>query len=179
MRRYFLLMLFPLQALALDEAALKADAAPVIQGFASELKQNLTSAMQAGGPVAAVTFCQLQASEITASAHKNGWRVSRVSEKNRNAHNLADDYESGILQQFAQRHNAGESYDNMWSVAEHEGEIRVLKAIAVQEPCLACHGENISADVQQLLKDKYPADLATGYKNGELRGAFSLIKIAE
>jgi hypothetical protein len=179
MRAYFLLLLMPLPALALDNAALQTEAGPIIQTFATELKQNLTTAMQAGGPLAAVSFCQLQAGEITASAHKNGWRVSRVSEKNRNALNLADEYEQNILQGFAQRHAAGEAYDNMWSIAEHEGEIRVLKAIAVQEPCLACHGENISADVQQLLKDKYPADLATGYKTGELRGAFSLIKIAE
>lgn len=179
MRRYFLLALLPLQALALDEVAIKAEAGPIIQGFAGQLKQNLQSAMASGGPEAAISFCSLQAGEITTQANKNGWRVSRVSFKNRNPDNIPDEYESAVLQNFAARQANGEALDHMWSVGMHEGEIRVMKAIAVQEPCLACHGDNISPAVKTLLKNKYPADLATGYKSGELRGAFSLIKLAE
>jgi hypothetical protein len=39
-----------------------------------------------------------------------------------------------------------------------------------------CHGENITAEVQQALDQYYPDDTATGYHLGQIRGAISLSK---
>lgn len=47
----------------------------------------------------------------------------------------------------------------------------------IKPPCLNCHGkkEKLSPAVLKVLKVKYPEDKAFGYRNGDLRGAFSVI----
>ncbi len=44
------------------------------------------------------------------------------------------------------------------------------------KPCLACHGETINSVTAELIHKNSPNDLAIGYKAGDIRGAFSLIK---
>ena len=46
--------------------------------------------------------------------------------------------------------------------------------IAADAPCLACHGSKIAPEVSDKLKALYPKDQATGYKTGDIRGAFSI-----
>ena len=53
---------------------------------------------------------------------------------------------------------------------------RYMKPIVTGAICLNCHGERLSTPVQQTLKDLYPLDQARGYKKGNLRGPFSLLK---
>jgi hypothetical protein len=38
--------------------------------------------------------------------------------------------------------------------------------------CLGCHGKNIAPEVQAKLDELYPEDQATGFSEGDLRGAF-------
>ena len=42
--------------------------------------------------------------------------------------------------------------------------------------CLTCHGTDVSDDVMSALQQRYPNDMATGYLEGQIRGAISLIK---
>jgi hypothetical protein len=51
-----------------------------------------------------------------------------------------------------------------------------MRAIRIQEFCLACHGpaDSISAAVKQVIAARYPEDRATDYRLGELRGAISV-----
>ena len=53
------------------------------------------------------------------------------------------------------------------------------KPIFIEAPCLNCHGssEQISAEVAEFLKNKYPNDKATDYNIGDLRGVISVTKI--
>lgn len=53
---------------------------------------------------------------------------------------------------------------------------RLLKPIVIQGVCLSCHGSDaqIPAPVKKQIASSYSKDLATGYKAGELRGAFSV-----
>ena len=53
-------------------------------------------------------------------------------------------------------------------------EIPVLEKPTVGEVCLKCHGENIDPAVKAKLGELYPNDKATGYKLGDLRGAFTV-----
>ncbi len=55
-------------------------------------------------------------------------------------------------------------------------EFRYMKAIAIPKgaPCLICHGENIDPGLHAKIKGRYPEDEATGFKEGDLRGAFSV-----
>jgi hypothetical protein len=51
-----------------------------------------------------------------------------------------------------------------------------MQPIRVQAMCLSCHGDpaGIPAEVKEILASRYPKDLATGYKAGDLRGAVSV-----
>jgi hypothetical protein len=43
--------------------------------------------------------------------------------------------------------------------------------------CLNCHGkvgETVGQDTYQLIKELYPADSATGFEKGDLRGMWSI-----
>ncbi|MDZ4097730.1 MAG: DUF3365 domain-containing protein [Methylophilaceae bacterium] len=51
-----------------------------------------------------------------------------------------------------------------------------MRAIPTQPQCLQCHGslEQIAPNVRALLSAEYPADRATGYSAGDIRGAISI-----
>ena len=91
-----------------------------------------------------------------------------------------DRWEQQVLANFAQQASKGEKYETMAFaelVEETDGKyFRFMKAIGVQDQCLACHGDPAQMDpeVKALIKSRYPHDQATGYKVGDLRGAVSI-----
>lgn len=159
-----------------QKAQLDMQAKKITKAFATELKTTLMSAVAKGGLSAGVEVCQEQAPEIAKKHSSHGWHISRTSLKTRNAENAPNIEEIAILQDFAKRIANGEAakavtYSNL---NEQSGEYQFMKAIPTGQVCLACHGENIANDLQQKINMHYPKDTATGFKLGELRGAFSL-----
>ena len=108
--------------------------------------------------------------------------VGRTSLKVRNSTNAADDWELAVLKQFDARKAQGEPADKLefFEVTDHESQktFRYMKAIPTGALCLNCHGENIKPEVDAKLKELYPNDQARGFKEGDLRGAFTLAKPA-
>ncbi len=51
-----------------------------------------------------------------------------------------------------------------------------MKAIPTGPLCLACHGETLAAPVAEKIGELYPADKATGFREGDIRGAFVVTK---
>ena len=156
-----------------DVAAAKS----AIKEFAGALQTELKAAMKAGGPVAAIGVCNTQAMPITARVSADhGMILSRVSLKNRNPANLANDWQAAVLEDFQQKKLAGNDISKLaWSETVTVGdgqEFRFMKAIPTGEVCLKCHGTQIAAEVSQILSSLYPEDRATGYKQGDIRGAF-------
>ncbi|MGZ8250806.1 MAG: Tll0287-like domain-containing protein, partial [Methylophilaceae bacterium] len=107
--------------------------------------------------------------------------VKRVSLKPRNGNiGVADDWETTQLKKFDQAVASGKPASEMEINAitnEKNGRwFRYMKAIPTQPMCLQCHGgaDDIKPNVQALLKQLYPNDLAVGYKVGEIRGAISV-----
>mgnify|MGYP003340573505 CR=1 FL=1 len=49
-----------------------------------------------------------------------------------------------------------------------------MKAIPTAEICTTCHGVSLKPEVSARLQQLYPADQATGFAVGDLRGAFTL-----
>ena len=145
----------------------------VAQQYMKSLKSRLMQAMKAGGPVEAINVCREQAGSIARQLEaETGWKVGRTSLKPRNRHNAPDPWATQVLQQF-QRDWQGEPLEHAtWSTDGRT--YRYMKTIAVQAPCLSCHGEKLAPDVRQTLQRLYPEDQATGYRAGDLRGAFLL-----
>ena len=148
-----------------------------IKEFAGALQMELKGAMKAGGAIAAIGVCNTQAMPITARVSADrGMTLSRVSLKNRNPANAANDWQSVVLEDFEKKKLAGKDITKLaWSETVKVGdgqEFRFMKAIPTGEVCLKCHGTQIAPEVSQVLASLYPEDRATGYKEGDIRGAF-------
>ena len=107
--------------------------------------------------------------------------VGRTSLKVRNSANAADNWELAVLKQFEARKAQGEPADKLEFFAvidDDQGQktFRYMKAIPTAALCLNCHGETLSPEVDAKLKELYPNDQARGFKEGDLRGAFTLAK---
>jgi hypothetical protein len=143
----------------------------------NELKLRLKTAIQSGGPSKAISVCNVEAPKIATSLSKRaGFEVGRTSLKLRNLANAPDDWETKQLHYLQQQHEAGNNNLEVYEVVDNdEGkEFRYMKAIPTGEVCLMCHGEAIAEPLQQKIISLYPNDQATGYKKGELRGAFTV-----
>ncbi|MFK5986232.1 MAG: DUF3365 domain-containing protein [Pseudomonadota bacterium] len=153
----------------------------IVKQFMGKLKGELVGAMKKGGPLNAIKVCNSQAiviSQEVSTAHKMD--VARTSLKLRNPNNIADSWETKVLQNFEKRKAAGEPVKTMEyaEIVDNNGvkQFRYMKAIPVAKPCLSCHGEKVKAEVLSKLASLYPADKATGYKLGDIRGAFTITK---
>lgn len=149
-----------------------------IKAFASELKANLSSAIQSGGFEKGVSVCKDIAPSIASKYSTNGWKISRTSLKTRNKNNIPDQWEMSVLNEFEFQNLQGTDITSLVRFAkqikDQEMTLRYMKAIPVDGLCLSCHGENLSDEVQGILNSLYPHDHAKGYKLGDIRGAFSI-----
>jgi hypothetical protein len=185
MNKRLLLVLFcmalPGQLLADENAELTQEARGLVKEFFSALKGELQTAMQAGGPIAAIGTCNLKAPEIANQlSQKSGWSLARTSLKPRNQENTPDVWEKNVLLSFESRQQAGEEVTKieLSGVVEADDKrtFRYMKAIPTAELCLKCHGSNVDAGVAEKLDTLYPQDQARGYKLGDIRGAFTFKK---
>lgn len=152
------------------------------QQFGTTLKEALQQAVNTGGTVSGITVCHDQAGQIADQlSQKLEMLVGRTSLKVRNPQNTPDNWELAVLKQFEARKAQGEPVDKLEFSAvidDDQGQrtFRYMKAIPTAALCLSCHGENISPEVDAQLKALYPDDQARGFKEGELRGAFTIAK---
>ena len=163
------------------ESTEQAAAQAAIAAFAGALKAELTTAMQAGGPLNAIEVCNARAPAIAAAVSlEQGMSVSRVSLRNRNPENAPNEWQSAVLREFETRRAAGENPEALswqeWADADGGQEFRFMKAIPTAPLCLACHGEALAAPVADRIGELYPADKATGFREGDIRGAFVVTK---
>lgn len=182
MKRFFYLVLIAILSPAIhagdpDQQTNAQDAKAAIKAFAGALQAELKSAMQTGGPVAAIGICNTRAMPIgDLVSEEKGMELSRVSLKNRNPDNGPNDWQRDILVQFEAWKAEGKDIGSLvWSktVETDQGkEFRLMKAIPTGGVCLACHGKAIAPEVSEALAKLYPEDKATGFKEGDIRGAF-------
>uniref|UniRef100_Q07GZ8 Cytochrome c family protein n=1 Tax=Rhodopseudomonas palustris (strain BisA53) TaxID=316055 RepID=Q07GZ8_RHOP5 len=162
-----------------DRPALEAKAAALIKDYAATLQGALKGAIEKSGPDGAVVFCNKEAPGIAEQASsRSGWSISRTSLKPRNPASAPDAYEREAMAEFAARAAAGEPAASLKraDIIEQDGErvFRYLQAIPTGELCLGCHGSDLKPKVSAKINEYYPADQATGFKQGDLRGAFTL-----
>lgn len=176
-----------LMALALSGAPAHADDVQgrleASRGAAKELfetlRNEMQTAVQTGGPVAAIEVCHDKAQALTRQlSEAKGWRVARTSHKLRNDKNAPDAWEAKVLEEFQKRKAAGESLETMeyHEVVDAGGKktFRYMKAIPMGGVCSNCHGPVLKPEVVKKLDAYYPNDRARGFQVGDLRGAFTI-----
>ena len=163
---------------AADETPLKQEGIQIIKKFGGTLKPQLIKAMKEGGPVHAIEVCANKAPAIARQlSQETGWNVKRVSLKARSTSAKPDMWEEKVLKDFDTQQAAGKPAGKLMATSVKDGKFRLMKAQIVKGICLTCHGTNIKPEVRAALLKYYPNDQATGYKPGQVRGAFSLTKV--
>ena len=92
-------------------------------------------------------------------------KVRRTALKYRNPVNAPDATDTTVMERFLASNNFKDPL-----VVEMPTQYRVYKALEIKQPCLACHGTNISTDLKEMLLKSYPQDMATNFRLGEFRG---------
>ena len=152
-----------------DDSALLIKSRTLTSEYATQLQAALQEALSTGGPVAAIGVCRDLAPAIQSElSRQSGAFVRRTSLKFRNPGNAPDDWETEALETFA-----NSDQQEVFEITS-SGATRYMKAIPTGGVCLACHGEQLAADVKESLDAAYPHDRARGYSLGEIRGAFSI-----
>lgn len=146
----------------------------VLGPFKASLKATLTSAL-AQGPVAAIDACAVSAPGLAAAAAHDGVKVGRSAVKLRNPVNAPPAWVAGPMAELAAAALVAAPKEGDHRVVELPGGgTGYVETILVGEPCVKCHGAEaaVTAEVRALLKQKYPADQATGFALGQFRGVF-------
>ncbi|MCE9637745.1 MAG: DUF3365 domain-containing protein [Planctomycetes bacterium] len=167
----------PVPPLTADEIeALETRADETAKRLGETLVRELKAAIAAGGAVNAVNVCGDTALRVAKEFAAEGVSMRRTSLKLRNVANAPDALERSVLDRWS-----SELPKVPESVAEvvdgpQGREYRFVKPIFVQGICVDCHGKPgaLNEGVAAALSGKYPADQATGYLEGELRGAISV-----
>lgn len=144
----------------------------------SLLSSNLQSSIASGGVSNALPYCSLAASPLTASmAEKHGVSLRRITHKPRNPAGMADAVELGLLNQFRKALALTNTALPVVAVLE-PATVTFVAPIVLNSPmCLNCHGEpdkDIKPENLAIIRGLYPRDQATGFKLGELRGAWRI-----
>ncbi len=146
----------------------------LVTEFAGQLQSALKGALQEGGVTAAIATCRDLAPQIASEiSRRTGASVGRTSARYRNPLNAPEVWQAAVLDSFEEQLKASTGVVPEYFSADEEG-ARFMKAIPLASLCATCHGESLSPEVAQQLAADYPHDLATGYRIGDLRGAFSV-----
>lgn len=142
----------------------------VKEGF-QVLGSQLRQAIEKGGVPYALSFCNVKALPLTDSvARKHQIHLKRVSDKNRNPENAANEQELLVMELMRK---AGTGKKMEMTLYDENGTATYYAPIILGAPCLQCHGtpgSNITNENMEIIKKLYPNDKATGYNQGELRG---------
>lgn len=148
----------------------------VLPGMIKTLQEKVTNE----GAMAAVSFCREFApsygkeknaewsAKAKAELGARAFRFRRISLKNRSPKNIPDAQQADILAQWEKGEIKPVAF-------KREESLFTMHPIKISQPlCLSCHGETGSLDGKAAaeIKKLYPQDKATGYKMGDLRGAF-------
>lgn len=157
-------------AAASDEARAAAD-----QLF-QQLSGELAGALAKGGPASAIGVCKDRAPAIADAIEASaGVDIERTSLRLRSPANAPDAWERATMEDFIARRAAGEEWSAMTAAKVEGDNLRWMRPIPLGAMCATCHGDPamMTPDLRQALAANYPDDKATGFKVGDLRGAFT------
>mgnify|MGYP001036359999 FL=1 len=138
----------------------------------SILGKNLMQAVKNHGADGAIEFCNEKAIVLTDSmGTKLHSSVKRVTDKPRNANNMANKNELEILKSLQLEQN------KHGIIKTIEGKKIGYYKIETNDMCMKCHGDintEIDSKTANRISELYPKDKATGYKPNELRGMWAV-----
>ena len=145
----------------------KADFKKIAEETKKNLVTNLTQKISEKGAENALEFCNVNAIPLTKQLEdQHNVMIKRVSDKNRNPDNVANETERKYIdffkEQLVLKQKLEAKFDNGVFYAP----------ITTNNMCLQCHGseKDIKPETLAKIKSLYPHDKAIGYQENELRG---------
>lgn len=142
-----------------------------------KLLGEVTTSLEENGPVATIRYCSERAYPLTDSISKAfGVKIKRTTFKYRNPKNRPDKYEEEALRYFERFFKEGKKPPKYYVQKLKVGGRLVYRyyfPLKVLKLCLGCHGvpeKDIKPAVYRVIKERYPEDRATGYREGDFRG---------
>lgn len=146
---------------------------PAVDQALTALQRSLGTRLQAalagGGPVAALAVCHTEAPSLALAAQLPGISIGRTSHRLRNPRNAPPGWAADAVARGASL-PLGSATAQTFSLPG--GKAGLLRPIPTAPVCLACHGDaaTLPAELRAALAERYPADQATGFAAGSLRG---------
>ena len=141
----------------------------VIATMHDALLWELNSGLEQGGPTLAIKSCHIDTTWVAQRiGRQEGVAAGRTSDRLRNPLNKPRPWAAPIV-----KANAGRRAQDVDGFAVDLGDkVGVIRPIALRSKCASCHGspETFDTAVRNELSARYPADRATGFKKGEIRG---------
>ncbi|MGI9202778.1 MAG: Tll0287-like domain-containing protein [Woeseiaceae bacterium] len=144
-----------------------AKGAELLLPFKRDLKTALVSGLEEGA-VSAIGVCKDEAPAIASKLSIDGVKVGRTSHRLRNPANQASDWVNTVLESYLEKNTKFEPVVTRLP----DSRVGYAEAILVQPLCLTCHGNSLAPEVAARIHESYPADEATGFAVGELRGLY-------
>jgi hypothetical protein len=141
----------------------------IIISIQNAVQSELTHELTERGPGGAIQVCHMSATTIANRiAREEGVAAGRTSARLRTPSNAPRAWAAPIVARYADRQAAG--LDGF--AVDLGTRVGVMRPIAHRAVCSPCHGleEQLNPRVRAELKDRYPKDHATGFKDGDLRG---------
>lgn len=159
-----------------DDIALRSKGDSLIAQTFDTLRNTLLKTIGEKGFPGAVSFCNTKALSLTNTYAAEGITIKRTSDKLRNPANRPDNMEQEILSAYLQMKRDKQELKPVFK-KDAEGNRHYFKPILLQAMCSNCHGDKttqITPDTWEAILQKYPADAAFNYKEGDLRGIWHL-----
>jgi len=164
------------QVNATDNSSSQLEGVKYIKMLGKTLKGNLQKEMKSDmSGLGAMHFCSQKADDLTKEVNSKlpkGTTIRRTALRYRNEANKPDAIDRETMQKILNDMNASKTNLGKPFIVDTNSSTRIYKALFVEKKCLKCHGakKNISSDITKVIQSKYPNDLATGFKEGDLRG---------
>ena len=142
----------------------------VIASMHDSVLRELSAAFAEGGPELAIKSSHLESVELTHRLAREGVSAGRTSDRLRNPTNKAPAWAVALV-----KANAGRKTRDVEGFTVDLGDkLGVIRPVAERGICANCHGpiEGLRPAVRAVLVDRYPADKAVGFAEGEIRGWF-------
>ena len=148
-----------------------AEADLAIVSMQDALLRQLHDKLAQGGPELALGACHIDSSALARRlGRSHAFAGGFTSDRLRDTANRPRQWAAAFV-----RDNAGRDARGVPGfVADLGDAVGVLRPMAQQEICAACHGpeDRMSPAVRNLLAERFPGDRATGFRRGEIRGWF-------
>ena len=142
----------------------------MIAAMHDSVLRELADELSAVGPDKAIDSCHVDSRLIIHRFGREGVAAGRTSDRLRNPTNAPPAWARTIVAA-----NAGRRASDVEGFAVDLGDrLGVLRPISQRPMCANCHGpsDRLTPAVRTVLAERYPADKAVGFKQGEIRGWF-------